>query len=437
MNSYSVTAEELLVKLDGGGIPEELRSNKNLVYSSPATLAFNSPGANGFGVKRAGLAIPGSVMLLVAPGCCGRNTSALGHESEYADRFFYMLLDDTDIVTGRHLKRIPQVVRELVDSLEETPTAVMICITCVDALLGTDMDRVCRKASEAANVPVLPCYMYALTREGRLPPMTLVRQTVYSLLKPRKKRGTTVNILGEFSPFDEENELFSLLRSIGIKKINELSKMKSFEEYETLAEANFNLVLNPQAHLAAEDFSKKLSIPYIEMTRCYRLDKIARQYALLGASLGVSLDDGSYREMAEEEIASFLKRWGKRSFAVGECVNADPFELSLALISYGHEVKEIYGTVTEYNRPYLRNLAKISPKTRIYANVSPTMMFYDCGGSDVDLTVGMDAGYYHPDVPNVKWNGEIQPFGYDGVCKLLKELDQSLETEAKQNKEDR
>ena len=42
-------------------------SGKHLIYSSPATLAFNSPGAEGFGVKRAGLAVPDSIMLIVAP----------------------------------------------------------------------------------------------------------------------------------------------------------------------------------------------------------------------------------------------------------------------------------------------------------------------------------------------------------------------------------
>jgi nitrogenase molybdenum-cofactor synthesis protein NifE len=66
----------------------------------PAALAFNSPGAQGFGVKRAGLAVPGSVMLLVSPGCCGRNTTALRPGGDYDGRMFYLLLDDTDIVTG-------------------------------------------------------------------------------------------------------------------------------------------------------------------------------------------------------------------------------------------------------------------------------------------------------------------------------------------------
>lgn len=64
----------------------------------------------------------------------------------------------------------------------------MICITCVDALLGTDMERVCRKAEEKVDIPVRPCYMYALTREGRKPPMVHVRQSLYSSLSHRRKR---------------------------------------------------------------------------------------------------------------------------------------------------------------------------------------------------------------------------------------------------------
>ena len=84
----------------------------------------------------------------------------LSAESGYGDRFFYLLLDDTDIVTGRHLTKIPKAVEEVCQSLDHTPSAVMICITCVDALLGTDMDRVCRKSSDRAGVPVVPVMNY-------------------------------------------------------------------------------------------------------------------------------------------------------------------------------------------------------------------------------------------------------------------------------------
>ena len=107
----------------------------------------------------------------------------------------------------------------------------MICITCVDALLGTDMERVCRKATEYAGVPVLPCYMYALTREGRIPPMVSVRKTVYSLLEPSKKDPKAVNLLGEFAPFSDDCEIYPMLKSIGIERIREISRCESFDEY--------------------------------------------------------------------------------------------------------------------------------------------------------------------------------------------------------------
>ena len=199
-NAFYKTAKEL-AEAGLAGLPAELKSSEHLIYSSPATLSFNSPGAKGFGVKRAGLAVPDSVMLLVSPGCCGRNTSLFRSAPEYRDKFFFQLLDDTDIVTGRHLTKIPQAAEEMLAVLKKKPSAIMICITCVDALLGTDMERVCRKVTEKTGIPAVACYMYALTREKRLPPMAAVRTSVYSLLEKQEKRNSAdMNILGYFTP---------------------------------------------------------------------------------------------------------------------------------------------------------------------------------------------------------------------------------------------
>ena len=52
--AYYCTVKELN-ELGKENIPDQFKSNMHLIYSSPATLAFNSPGAEGFGVKRAGL----------------------------------------------------------------------------------------------------------------------------------------------------------------------------------------------------------------------------------------------------------------------------------------------------------------------------------------------------------------------------------------------
>lgn len=428
--AFYITAENLAAM--NGDIPEELTSSEHLIYSSPAALAFNSPGAKGFGVKRAGLAVPNSVMLLVAPGCCGRNTALLS-ELGYSERFFYLLLDDTDIVTGRHLSKIPQAVKEIVDELDYTPSVVMICITCVDALLGTDMERVCRKCSDTANVPCAPCYMYALTREKRLPPMAAVRWSVYSLLEPQKRAADECNILGFFSPIDDKSELYPLLRSAGIKQVRELSRCKTFDEYKKLSRANFNLVLNAEARYAAQKMEKEYGIPSIELVRMYQPDKIHNQYMLFAQAIGVALDDSEYLAQAEKAVADFRGKYGKLTFAVGECLNADSFELSLALTRFGFKVSEIYGTVTQRNFVFVKKLAQLSPQTRIYSNLSPTMLYYE-NTEKTDAAIGSDAVYYHPDIAGIHFNEETQPFGYQGIVSLFEQLDSAL-TRSSQGKE--
>ena len=430
--AYFCTAEELEQR-GKDNLPKQFQSGEHLIYSSPATLAFNSPGAEGFGVKRAGLAVPGSIMLIVAPGCCGRNTSMISSMKEYNNRFFYLCMDETDIVTGRHLKKIPKAVASICERLEKKPSVVMICITCVDALLGTDMERVCRKAEEKAGLPVRPCYMYALTREGRKPPMVHVRQSLYSLLEPGRKKGNVVNLLGYFSPLVDDCELYTLLQEAGVKAIHEISRCEDFEEYKKMSEANFNLVLHPEARFAAEDFHDRLKIPFIELRRLYQIDKIGSQYQAFGAALGIEFHAEEQKKQAQEAIESFRKVCPDPVFAVGECANADPFELSLALVKYGFKVAEIYGTITVENFIYIRQLKKLSPQTKIFSNMEPTMLYYDPTESGVTLTIGKDACYYHPNTKGIHWNEERQPFGYAGVRRLFEALELAVTEQAEGN----
>ena len=400
------------------------------MYNSPATLAYNSPGAEGFGVKRAGLAVPGSIMLIVSPGCCGRNTAEITKIKGYEERFFYLEIGETDLVTGRHLKVIPQAVAEIVESCRVQPSLVMICITCVDALLGTDMERVARKAETLVQIPVRPCYMYALTREGRRPPMVAVRQSLYSLLPSQKRIRSSVNLLGFFAPVDPDCELFGMLRGIGVKTIRQISTCENIGEFYRMGEANFNLVLNPEAQDAADDLSRRLGIPSVALTRFYGADRIARQYRALSAALGVKWSCGEGRQEAEEALASLKRRYPKLVFSIGEVVNANPFELALALSETGFCVREIFANPAPEYAWYIGRLAERSPQTMVYSNMEPTMIYYDIaegGELPYAVAVGKDAGYYHPDAAFVPWNTDEQPFGYAGLRRLADAILSSCE----------
>ena len=421
MEPFYLTAEEF-ARRGSEDFPKEELPSSALIYSSPATLSYNSPGANGYGVKRAGLAIPESVMLLIAPGCCGRNSTILSRVSGYSERMFYLLMDETDLVTGRHLNRIPQAVREIVEVPEVRPKVVVLCITCVDALLGTDLVRVAKKAERETGVRVVPSYMYALMREGTKPPMTAIRQSVYSLLEKRRKNPHAVNLLGQFAPYDDDCEFYALFRSVGLTKIREIGRMRTLDEYMEMGEANFNLVLNPEARYAAEDLMERLGMPYIEMGRFYDPDRIARQYSLLGGALGVRFPDAPYRENAMRALEEFADRHPGLTFAVGQSINANPFELSDMLLKYGFKVERIFANATESDLPFISRIAEKSPGTRLYTSISPTMLNYRLEGG-VDVALGKDAAWYYPDACPVPFMSDVQPFGYSGLMRLLREID--------------
>lgn len=422
--SYFITAADLAAR-GAADIPAELQTDTNLIYNSPAALDFNSPGAQGFGVKRAGLAIPKSIMLLISPGCCGRNTTAIAAADKFGERFAYLLLDENDIVTGKHLKKIPEAVAAFVKSRPTEPSCVMLCITCVDALLGTDMERVCRKASQKVNLPVLPSYMYALTRDSRRPPMTAIRKTVYSLLKPAEKNPAAVNLLGFFAPL-QDSELFKILNKLGIKQVNELAKTKNMAEYQQLATANFNLILNPEAREAADFMAKALAIPSIELKRLYQIDKIAAQYKGLANVLGMTINDTSYYEQAQRTIDKFVAKHSKLRLAIGSRLNANSFELALAMASYGLTVDEIYAVPQKADFFYIKRLGVLSPATKIFTNLSPSMVNFNPLNSQVNFTLGADANYYYPAINGISWNDEQQPFGYQAVIDLFNRMEEVL-----------
>ena len=128
------------------------------------------------------------------------------------------------------------------------------------------------------------------------------------------------------------------------------------------------------------------------------------------------------RKEAEYAIETFRQKKPDAAFAVGECMNGDPFELSLALLKYRFQVKEIYGTITAENFVYMRSLAELSPETRVYSNMEPTMIYYDPSASGVNMTIGKDALYYHQDCPGLMWNQDTQPYGFAGVRHLFEAL---------------
>ena len=169
-----------------------------------------------------------------------------------------------------------------------------------------------------------------------------------------------------------------------------------------------------------------MGIPSIELTRLYQLDRIQKQYMALGQALGVRFDDTEDYNAAKAAVEAFRELCPDAVFSVGECMNGDAFELALALTRYGFRVAEVFGTVQAENFVFLRHLSELSPDTRIYSNMEPTMLYYDAAACPVDITIGKDAGWYHPEAAHLAWNSDVQPFGYAGLRRLFEALGRTV-----------
>ena len=134
---------------------------------------------------------------------------------------------------------------------------------------------------------------------------------------------------------------------------------------------------------------------------------------------GPGLSMASILEVCENgadiiDVAMEPISWGK--------VHPDVISVQAMLKDAGFQVPEIYGTLSGENFIYVKQLAQISPETKVFSNLEPTMLYYDKSQSGVNMTIGKDAGYYHKECSNVLWNEERQPYGYAGVRRLFEAL---------------
>lgn len=310
-----------------------------------------------------------------------------------------------------------------------SPKVIFLCMTCVDAIMGTDLTRIAKQVEAATGIKTVGSFMDPIAREGRKAPMISVWSAVYSALSPQTCDKNAANIVGGFVPLDDNSELLDVLNDKGYSVIRQIAALKTYEEYLKMAEASLNVVINPQAVKAAEDMKRELGIPYIHLRNCYGPSRIEDELS----KLGVSLPDE--KAALCERLRMFAEKYEGKTFGIGEAVNGNNIELALSLLEAGIDVRFLFkNIITEYDSEMLRKIHKIKPDLLVYSGVHPSM---NAGGRfpgsessgivPADVCIGLDAGYFLPESISVCWNMERQTFGYSGMNALLDEIEARIE----------
>ncbi len=182
-------------------------------------------------------------------------------------------LSETDVVMGRGEKRLFHAIKQAIDSYG--PAAVFVYNTCVTALIGDDVEAVCRAATERWGTPVVPvdaAGFYGtknlgnrLAGESMFKHVIGTREPAPAKPRPDGRPIYDVNLIGEYNIAGEFWHVAPLFDELGLRILCTLSGDSRFHEVQTMHRAQVNMVVCAKALLnVARKMQDSYGIPFFE-----------------------------------------------------------------------------------------------------------------------------------------------------------------------------
>ncbi len=389
------------------------------------TLRYCSPSHGGWGVVRTGMLVPESYQLFVCPFACGRHGAIGAIAQGFKHRLSYLYIDEADIVSGGYEQLICEAVDELLKALDFRPKVLMIFVSCLDDLLGTDHNaflQVLRNRHQDMRFTV--CHMNPITLDSKLPPPVNIQRKIYGLLeasaKPRLKHAAA--FYGNNVGLDKNSEIYEVLAAAGYTDIYHISECRTWAEFQKLAQASINIVPTPVGLAAATDVKQAHGIDYVYVPVSYDFAEIKRNYEHILSRFQVEIDLSKPRQEAISAILWAKAEVGDLPVIIDSSATIRPFTLAKTLCSFGFKVEKIYAQQCipiemknylwlDENAPGVKIIQPEQPR-------SPIVRKYDreC------LAIGFEGAYLTGARFIVDLVNDETLYGYKGIEKLMQRL---------------
>lgn len=386
------------------------------------TIHYVSPSHGGWGVVRIAALLPESHQLFVSPFACGRHGALGGALNGIKDRISYLYIDESDIVSGNYENLIFEAVDELFVSIPKKPKVLLLFVSCLDDLLGTDHVSLNRRLAEKhSDVKFITCHMNPIKLDTDFPPGITLQNNIYSLLEKSEEEIDTINLIGNNVPISEKCELFEMLRNSNFA-LKHLTDFSTFSEFQSMGKSKLNLVLSPVANYAAQTMEKKLGIKSLSAYCTYDLEEIEAFYENLSLILRIEIKYQDYARIAEEAIRNARKEIGEKPIAIDYQAVKKPFTLARMLLKYGFNVSLIMtDTVKNLEREAYDDIVNNYPKVEIFNAIHYNMSIRkEKEFADRYLCIGFDCAYFTSSRKIVNIADDEGLFGYYGVVEMMR-----------------
>ncbi|NDV99402.1 nitrogenase iron-molybdenum cofactor biosynthesis protein NifE [Salipiger sp. PrR002] len=383
--------------------------------------------------------------LVHAPLACeGNGWDNRGAASSGSERYrtgFTTDMSELDIVMGHGERKLFRAIREVIEA--EAPPAVFVYATCVPALIGDDIDAVCRAATEKFGTPCIPVnapgFVGSKNLGNKLAGEAMLDHVI-GTLEPETLTPYDINIVGDYNLSGELWQVKPLLDKLGIRILGSLAADARYKQVAYMHRAKVTMMVCSKALInVARKLEQRHGVPWFEGSfygisdTSASLREMCRILVEQGAD--AQLLDRCEALIAEEEAAIWARLEGFRARVEGRRV---------LLYTGGHKSWSVVAALQELGMEVIGTSVRKATeedKTRVteimgddkhmFDNMAPKDMYrlLKDAGADVLMSGGRSQFVaLKARMPWVDVNQEKhEPYaGYMGMVDLLRAIDRAV-----------
>ncbi|WP_456798952.1 nitrogenase iron-molybdenum cofactor biosynthesis protein NifE [Bradyrhizobium sp. USDA 4473] len=349
-------------------------------------------------------------------------------------------MSETDIVFGGE-KRLCKAIKEIID--KHDPPAIFVYQTCIPAMIGDDIDAVCKAASQRFGKPVIPINSPGFVGSKNLGNKLAGEALLDYVIGTQEPDYTTpydVNLIGEYNLFGELWQVKPLLDELGIRILSCISGDAKYREVASSHRARAAMLVCSKAMInVARTMEERYGIPFFEGSFYGIQDssESLRQIARLLVERGAPMDLLGRTEavIAREEarawaaIGPYKPRFkGKKALLITGGVKS--WSVVAALQQAG---LELVGTSvkksTREDKDRIRQL--MGQDAHMIEDMTPREMYNMLKGAKADIMLSGGKSQFVALKAAMPWLDINQErchayMGYVGMVRLVEEIDKSL-----------
>ncbi len=383
--------------------------------------------------------------------CAGSSWDNRGTRSSGPDLYRIGMttdLTEQDVVMGRGEKRLFHSIKQAVE--EHQPPAVFVYNTCVPALVGDDVDAVCKEAERQFGVPVVPvdaAGFYGTKNLGnRIAGESMLKHVIGTREADPKPvlesnpdiKIHDINLIGEYNIAGEFWHVLPLFDELGIRVLCTLSGDARFREVQSMHCAEVNMMVCSKALLnVARKMQDRYQIPWFEGSFYGITDtsQALRDVARLIGDDDLTLRTERLIQREEQKIRAKLDAWkprlqGKRVLLYTGGVKS--WSVISALQDLGMQVVAT-GTKksTEEDKARIREL--MGDDVKMLDEGNPRILLQTVKDYKADILIAGGRNMYtalKARIPflDINQEREFAYAGYDGMVELVRQLCLTLES---------